>query len=140
MKRLLLCALIGSMSLVATAQSEQDQSVTIRGYQIELPTRAYQVSGSDLGAYQGSYDLSTGQAMSLRQVGGRLIATIGNRDPKLLVAAAHNVFVSTDRQMRLTLNRQSDGEFGGQLWLVGEARTASTGHGGAQYAQLVSFR
>lgn len=140
MKRLLLCAIVGSLSLAATAQSEQDQSVTIRGYQIELPTKAYPVTGIDLGAYQGSYDLSSGQPMSLRQVGGRLIATIGNRDPKLLVAAAHNVFVSTDRQMRLTLNRQSDGDFGGQLWLVGEARTANTGQAGAQYAQLVSFK
>ncbi|UUZ46822.1 hypothetical protein LP420_23905 [Massilia sp. B-10] len=73
-------------------------------------------------------------------MGNRLYATIGNQEPKLLVAAAHNVLVSTDRQMRLTLNRQTDGEFAGQLWLVGDARTASASKTGQQYAQLISFR
>lgn len=140
MKRLLLCALVGSLSLVATAQSEQDQAVVIRGYQIDLPTKAYHLYAGDMSAYAGSYDLATGQPMSLRHVGNRLYATIGNQEPKLLVAAAHNVLVSTDRQMRLTLNRQDDGEFAGQLWLVGDARTASASKTGQQYAQLISFR
>jgi len=140
MKRLLLCAFIGSLSLVATAQSEQDQSVTIRGYQIDLPVKAYHLYAGDMNLYQGSYDLATGQSMSLRHVGNRLYATIGNQEPKLLVAASHNVLVSTDRQMRLTLNRQDNGEFNGQVWLVGNARTASARGKGAQYAQLISFR
>jgi hypothetical protein len=139
MKRLLLCAIVGSLSLVATAQSEQDQAVVIRGYQIDLPVKAYQLYSGDMNLYSGSYDMSNGQPLSLRHVGNRLYATVGNQAPKLLVASAHNVLVSTDRQMRLTLNRQSNGEFEGQVWLVG-ARTASTGNAGMQYAQLVSFR
>ncbi|UUZ46821.1 hypothetical protein LP420_23900 [Massilia sp. B-10] len=51
MKRLLLCALVGSLSLVATAQSEQDQAVVIRGYQIDLPTKAYHLYAGDMSAY-----------------------------------------------------------------------------------------
>ncbi|SHH54766.1 hypothetical protein [Massilia sp. CF038] len=143
MKRLILCALLGSLSCAASAQSDPEASVFIRGYQIELPAKPVHLFAGDLQQYQGSYDLATGEPMSLRYVGNRLMATVGNQEPKLLVAAARNEFVSTDRQMRVALKRQDDGEYGGQVWLVGRSRTASNNKAGkraTQYAQLVSFR
>jgi hypothetical protein len=136
----MLCALLGSLTLASNAQNNPEPAVFIRGYQIDLPTKSVHLFADDLQRFQGSYDLSTGEGMSLRHVGNRLYATVGNQAPRLLVAAARNEFVSTDRQMRLTLNRQYDGEYGGQLWLVGPIRTASNGKAAVQYAQLVSFR
>jgi len=126
MKRLLLCALLGTLSLSTTAQTEADPSVFVRGNQIEVPAQAFQLYRGDMKLYQGAYDLSTGETMALRQIGYRLYAKVGDADPKRLIAASHNVFVSADGQMKLMLQRQDSGEYAGSLWRVKHPTIAST--------------
>lgn len=140
MKRLLLCALLGTLSVTAGAQSESDQAVLIRGSQFELPAQPYQMFRGDINLLQGSYDMSNGQGMGLREFGGRLYATVGNQERKLLVATGRNEFVSADRQLRLALKRQDSGDYAGQLWLVGPSRIAGARHADPKYAQLLTFR
>lgn len=115
MKRLLLCALLGSLSLTVTAQTESDPSVFVRGNQIQLPDKPYLMFRGDVSRYQGSYDLASGEPMALRQVGGQLFVTVGDDERRRLVAAAPNVYVSTDSQIKLMINER-DGEIVGRMW------------------------
>jgi hypothetical protein len=142
MKRLLLCALLGSLSLSTTAQTDADPSVFVRGNQIEIPAQPVQLFRGDMKLYQGAYDLSTGETMALRQIGYRLYAKVGDADPKRLIAASHNVFVSADGQMKLMLQRQDSGLYSGSLWRVKSASIASTKGNGSklQMTRLVSAR
>lgn len=126
MKRLLLCVLLGSLSLSTTAQTEADPSVYVRGNQIEIPAQQFKLFRGDMKLYQGSYDLSTGETMALREVGHRLFATVGDAEPKRMIAASHNVFVSADGQMKLMLQRQDNGDYAGRLWRVKHQSIAST--------------
>jgi len=118
MKRLLLVALLGTLSLAAPAQTTQDNAVTIRGYQIELPAVPHRMNIGDFDTYKGAYDLANGDVLSLRQFGKRIYAELGNGERRQLVAAAPNVFVALDRQLKVTLNRDSFGDFSGEVIMM----------------------
>lgn len=122
MKRLLLVALLGTLSLTAPAQTTQDNAVTIRGYQIELPAVPHRMFIGDFDTYKGAYDLANGDVLSLRQFGRRIYAELGNGERRQLVAAAPNVFVALDRQLKVTLHRDSDGDFSGEVIMLAPRR------------------
>lgn len=138
MKRLILFALLGGMALGSPAQSVGDNEVRIRGIQIELPATAHKLFPGDFDDYKGVYDLSNGDEMTLRQRGMHMYAQVGNGDAKEIVAAAHNVFVALDRDLKITLNKTANGDFRGEVLMLVPSRTASADAG--QMIRLVSSR
>lgn len=115
MKRLLLAVLLGTLSLAAPAQTAQDNAVTIRGYQIELPARPQRLGMYDFDAYKGAYDLGNGDVLTMLQVGRRIYAELGDGQRREIVSAGHGTFVALDRQLKVTLNRDNFGDVSGEV-------------------------
>jgi len=118
MKRLLLLALLGGLSLTAPAQTGTDSSVRIHGYQIDLPARPHTLYKGDFDEYKGSYSLSNGDILTLVQRGRSIYGSVGDGPQKELVAAAKNVFVALDRELKVTLNKDDWGDYSGELLIV----------------------
>lgn len=125
MKRLMLVALLGTLSLAAPAQTTQDNAVTIRGYQIELPAVPHRMSSGDLDTYKGSYELANGGILSMRKIGRHMYAELGDGQRRELVAAGPNVFVALDRQVKVTINRDDSGDASGELLMVSPATSVA---------------
>ena len=139
MKRLMLFALLGGLSLTAPAQTAPDSEVRIRGYQIELPVRPHLMFRSDFDVYKGAYELSNGDVMTMTRTGQRMYAQIGDGERKELVAARFNVFVALDKELKITLERDDFiGDFGGEVLMKVRTPLAQTEAG--QIIRLVSSR
>lgn len=139
MKKLMLVALLGSLSLAAPAQTGSDNSVTIRGYTIELPAKPYHMFAGDFDDYKQAYDLSNGGTLVMRQIGRRMYAGVNDGELKELVAAAPGVFVALDRELKISLNRDINGNFEGELFMVVPGRAAAQADDG-KHVRLLSFR
>lgn len=151
MKRLLLSALLGMSSLAASAQttSEQsapdqtDQSIRVPGrqsaaeYQIELPAKIYPMFAGDFDAYTGPYAMSNGGALLLSSAGPHLYAYVNNGPSIKLVAAASNVFVAVDRQLKLTLHDDPNGPVTGEMLLAVPKRAEQAGQAGAAGSEVI---
>lgn len=137
MKRLILFALLGGLSLAAPAQDTMDNEVRIRGYQIELPVYPHIMFRSDIDKYTGGYTLSNGEVMTLSRDDQRMYARIGNGERKELVAAKDNVFVALDRDLKITLNRDEFFDVSGEVLIV--PRLSGLAQAG-QVIQLVALR
>jgi hypothetical protein len=134
MKRLILFALLGGLSLAAPAQTTEDTQVRIRGYQIELPVHPHAMLPADIDEYTGVYDLSNGEAITLSRSGRQMYARIGDGERKKLVAAQSNVFVALDRKLKMTINSDLSGEV--LMPVSGRSPQAGTG----QVTRLISSR
>lgn len=139
MKQLMLVALLGSLSLAAPAQTEPDNAVMIRGYSIELPVRPYHMYSGDFDEYKRVYDLANGDTIALGQTGRRMYAQVGDGERKELVAAAPGVFVALDRELKITLKRDYDGEYRGDVLMVVPGRATAQGYEG-RHIRLLSAR
>ena len=134
MKRMILFALLGGLSVATTAQSTGSNEVRVRGYQIALPAHAHVMLRGDFDEYTGGYELSNGVLMTLSRKGRRMYAQLGNGAPKELVAAQSNVFVALDRELKITLNSDLRGE----VLMMAPARSAQADTG--QIIRLASSR
>ena len=123
MKRLLISALFGTLSLAASAQTDQDSAVQIHGYQIQLPAHPHKIFPGDFDTYKGTYDLSNGETMVLKANGRRIFAEIGDRPKTEMVAASSHEFVAVDQQFKMSL-REAWGDVTGEVYLVVPAKTA----------------
>lgn len=139
MKQLMLVALLGSLSLAAPAQTEPDNAVTIRGYSIELPAKAYRMFPGDFDDYKRVYDLANGDTIAMTQTGQRMYARLGDGERKELVAAAPGVFVARDRELKITLRRDISGDFRGEVLMVVPGRATAQADEG-RHIRLVSAR
>lgn len=128
MKRLILFTLLAGVALVAPAQTTTagSDAVRIHGSQqgFVLPAKPFRMFPGDFDGVKGKYDLSNGGVLVLTQKGKRLFAEVNDGAPKELVAAAHNVFVSKDRDMHITLDLRSFGGVSGEMWMVKQDRQA----------------
>lgn len=110
MKRIILIALIAASASTVQAQGQApagdiENAVRISAPQptIELPAKPHHLFRGDFDVYRGTYSLSNGEEMTLRQQGRRIFATLTGRAEKELVASARNVFVAKDRDLKITL-------------------------------------
>jgi len=111
MKRIFLSAIMAGAASITLAQTPSqlsgDEGRTVRipapQYSIELPAKRYWVAPGEFDTYRGIYSLSNGQEMTLKKRGNRMYATLGDRPEQELVAAAHNIFVAMDRNLKMTL-------------------------------------
>lgn len=109
MKRIILIAIMAGLAATAPAQttSSSDEGPTVRifapEYRIELPARPYRMAPGEFEPYRRIYSLSNGDEMTLKQRGQRMYANLNGRADQELVAAAHNIFVAKDRNLKMTL-------------------------------------
>lgn len=124
MRRLLLSVLVGGFSLSAIAQDAPDTSIWVNSSSITLPAKPYKMFPEDWDTFKGTYDMSNGQTMVLRRTGLRMYAKVANRPPQELVAAAENVFVAVDQQLKMTLVDEGLGHVTGQMVMVAPPQSA----------------
>lgn len=139
MKRLLMATLLGVSSLAATAQTEPESEVRVRGYQIELPAQPYHMFLGDFDVYKGGYALSNGDTMTLLQRGRRLYAVIGDRPRTEMVAASRNEFVAVDRQFKMMLEHD-DWMVTGEVLLRVPSTSSQANADGGEVIRLVTSR
>jgi hypothetical protein len=143
MKRIILSAFLGTLTLAATAQtpadqSDQAQSVRIPAYTIETPTHVYPMLPSELAFYKGAYSLSNGETLSLTAVGHRLYGSVGDRARSELLPVGNDTFVAADKQMKMTLEENIHGQMRGELLMAVPA--AGVANAGQVEWQKVAIR
>ncbi len=114
MKRFLLLAVMVGATCSTQAQTqappmgEVDTAVQIPApqYSIELPAKPYRLGPYDFDTYRGTYFLSNGDEMTLKQRGRRMYVHLSGRQEQELVAAANNIFVARDRSLKMTLEAE----------------------------------
>lgn len=138
MKKMILAVLLGVASLSAYAQAtpatpaaQTDESVQVpgRALRIELPALPLHMGRDQSGAFRGSYLLSNGQVLHLRQYGSgpALYGEIDQQGARKMVAASPNTFVAVDRSLKVTLLPKADGDFGGEVLLRAPAQRLADG-------------
>ena len=118
---ILTTALLCALPCVATAQSVEQPSSTVRvpaPLSIDLPAKAISPALTNFDNYKGAYDLSDGRVISLTKRGTHIFAEIDGMEKVQLVAADMNSFVATDRTLQLNLGLRSDGEVRGEVLLA----------------------
>ena len=111
MKHIVLFVLLAGAAATAYAQTpvpttgQPDSAVRIVApqYSIELPDRRYHLFPGDFDMYRGTYWLSSGDEVVLTQRGQKIFASMNGRAEQELVAAARNVFVAKDRNLKMSL-------------------------------------
>ena len=145
MKRMIISAFLGTLSLAATAQTPADQagqssqSVRIPAYTIETPAQTYTMMPSDLAFYKGAYGLSNGETLTLTTAGHTLYGAVGDRPRTELVATGNNTFVALDKQMKMTIEEDIHGQVRGEL-LMAVPQAAGVASAGQTQYQLVAIR
>jgi hypothetical protein len=139
MKRLLIPAFLGLLTLGASAQTESDSEVRVHGRQIEVPAQPYRMWQTNCDDFKGGYDLSNGEAMTLFSRGLRMYAVIGDRPMTEILAARRNEFVAANAQFKMTL-AQGQGEVTGEVLLKVPANTAQASADGVETVRLTASR
>lgn len=141
MKKIILAMMLGAASLAAVAQTTQaDESVPVpgRALKIELPAMPLHMDRDQTGAFRGSYSLSNGQVLHMRQYGSgpALYAEIDDQGPRKLIAASPSTFVAQDRSLKISLELQPNGDAGGEILMKVPAQRMADGS--MSQAQVVS--
>lgn len=122
MKRIIVIALIAGAAASTQAQTQSqpqappsdsdENAVQIHGpkYTIELPAKPFHLAPYEFDTYRGVYLLSNGEDMRLRQRGPGIYAVVGDRPEQELVAAALNVFVAKNRNLKVTLFNEDNSD------------------------------
>lgn len=123
MKKFLLAAMLGAISLTAAAQTTgQDEMVNVPGSvaKIELPAAPLHLSREETSPYRGGYTLSNGQILHLRSYGhgSALYGEINEEGQHKMVAASPNTFVSLDRALKVTINLIGDDNATGEVLIA----------------------
>ncbi len=141
MKSTMIAALLGTLALGASAQSQSDQtSVQVPGYPIQLPAQPHRLMPGDFDAFKGAYDMSNGDTMVLRQYSRTIHADVGDRPRTELVPASRNEFVSVDRQLKMTLHTHDDGPVTGEMLIASPQQAIGQASGAGVTVALLSNR
>ena len=148
MKHIVLFVLLAGAAATAYAQSpvptagEPDSAVRIVApqYSIELPERRYPLFPGDFDKYRGTYWLSNGDEMVLKQRGQKIYASLNGRAEQELVAAARNVFVAKDRNLKMSLFADPEREEVKGEVFIRTTRSLADGSFDWQVVQLIAGR
>ena len=127
MKIIILAGILSTLSLAALAQSGVDtQTVNIGAVspKYDLSQGHRVMSADEFGQFAGSYDLSNGKTLSLFTRGQKKYAAIQGEARHELVATRENSFVSVDRQLKMTIVKDENGDAKGELLIAGPAQLA----------------
>ncbi|MES2046960.1 MAG: hypothetical protein V4447_01055 [Pseudomonadota bacterium] len=111
MKRIVLLSILGAFTFGATAQTSSDtSSVTISAMQeISLPVNIYKTNSEERREIRGQYELENGKVLTVSNVGRKIYAEIEGQPQAELVAASPNIFVATNRKMKLKFEQYENG-------------------------------
>lgn len=132
MKNFFFAAMLGAMSLTATAQTvSKDETVTVPGtaLKIELPAKPLHLTRDDTDQYRGGYTLSNGQMLHLRTYGQQstLYGEVSGQGMRKMVAASPNTFVAEDRSLKVTINLTSDDMASGEVLIAQPSQRMADG-------------
>jgi hypothetical protein len=129
MKRFLLSSILGVLAVSALAQTAQDLGpVPVPAHlRIQLPSTAYRMWPDEFDKYRRTYFLSNGQTMTMTMArppwAGRMYATVGDGPRTEIVAAAPNVFVALNKQLKITLEEAPWDDFTGEILIAAPSRS-----------------
>jgi hypothetical protein len=131
MKNFFFAAMLGAMSLTATAQTaSKDETVNVPGkLKIELPANPVHLTREDTDQYRGGYMLSNGQTLHLRSFGrhNALYGEVSGQGMRKMVAASPNTFVAADRSLKVTINLTSDDTASGEVLIAQPSQRMADG-------------
>jgi hypothetical protein len=106
--------LTSALSMAQTAPNPD--TVTISG--IGVPRHPYPMDVDEFYKFKGSYDLASGETLSLFNRGSAFFAKIGPDRWHRIVAVSPNTFVAKDHLLKIRLDPQENGEVTGELLLA----------------------
>jgi hypothetical protein len=122
MKKYCFILLAQALSLSAMAHSESQQtaptaSVTISSpkEKFELPNPPYKIRSAEFNVVKGQYDLSNGVTLTMQTTGRRMYAYLDGISKMEILAAAPNIFVAKNKQMKMTFEQAPNGNVSGVL-------------------------
>lgn len=139
MKKHLLMAVLGALSLSAVAQDASDvDTVNISPeLRITVPAKTYRMSPDQFYQFKGAYELSNGMTLSLFNRGHGMYARVSDGDMHEILATAPNAFVAKDQQLQMRIDLHDNGDASGELLMVVPGKTAQNGD--ISVPQLVTF-
>lgn len=119
MQRVILLSILSVTSFVATAQEVQHVdplNVSSGDRQFSPPVNADQLRAGVWGAFEeirGQYDMANGKTLTLSTSNHKIYAELDGMPKQELVAAAPNIFVAKNRQMKMTFHQFPNGNVDG---------------------------
>ncbi|HEY8097325.1 MAG TPA: hypothetical protein VIE65_14690 [Methylobacter sp.] len=142
--KIIVASILSMIAINAIAQPVTDSNtvtITAKGPVIVLPARTQAMSPGEFGQFAGSYELANGNSIALFSRGLKKYAALHGEAWHELVAVAGNSFVAKDRQLKVTLDRNDDGEVsGGEVFIVVPADRISKNSPRKQQVQSVAMR
>ncbi|SFI43978.1 hypothetical protein SAMN04515618_12426 [Collimonas sp. OK307] len=143
MKNLILISVASLFALAASAQTATDnQTVNVTGptLRIDLPSQYHRMHPDEFYDYMRSYSLSNGGTLAVFYRGRQMYAEVGDLGRHEIVAAAPNVFVALDQQLRMTINLRGDTDASGELIMVVPRKQLADGSLVGGQRLVASFR
>lgn len=114
MKKIFLLLTIAFSAFAIAQTAPVTESVTISSVRekIELPSQVYKIRSAEFNDVKGQYDLENGMILTVQSTGRRMYAEMDNMSKVELVAAAPNIFVAKNKQLKLTFEQMPNGNIG----------------------------
>ena len=117
MNKLFLFPLLGALSLSSVAQTLNANTVNVTANrEIELNHR-YPMMPDEFYKFVGTYDLSNGMSLSMFNRGSFLYAQLNDQLRHRIVATTPDTFVSMDKQLKIKVDLDENGEASGEVYL-----------------------
>jgi hypothetical protein len=143
MKAYVVAAIVAAMPLAAWSQSTSEgtsdsATVTISKSDRQLTQQDYRMLPREFAEFKGTYQLSDGNTLFLfsRMAGSHMYAKVQDQPEHEIMATAANSFVALDRQLRMRIDLQADGQASGELLMRVNPASASIAPGAEQYIAL----
>jgi len=137
MKKFALVLILGSITLVASAQNApRSETVSINGSKISAPQQIRPMSAGEFSQFAGSYDLSNGHSLTLFSRGLQKFAAVEGGAWHELVATSSHSFSSRDNQLKVTIDRHENGGVDGELVMLMPSEHVAGGEAGTHVLAL----
>lgn len=109
---LLLTIVFSAFAIAQTAPVTESVTISSVREKIELPSQVYKIRSAEFNDVKGQYDLENGMILTVQSTGRRMYAEMDNMSKVELVAAAPNIFVAKNKQLKLTFEQMPNGNVG----------------------------
>lgn len=109
---LLLTIVFSAFAIAQTAPVTESVTISSVREKIELPSQVYKIRSAEFNDVKGQYDLENGMILTVQSTGRRMYAEMDNMSKVELVAAAPNIFVAKNKQLKLTFEQMPNGNIG----------------------------
>lgn len=109
---LLLTIVFSAFAIAQTVPVTESVTISSVREKIELPSQVYKIRSAEFNDVKGQYDLENGMILTVQSTGRRMYAEMDNMSKVELVAAAPNIFVAKNKQLKLTFEQMPNGNVG----------------------------